>query len=1174
LLSSTSLHADPAAAKPREFASLFDGRTLDGWEGDRNLWRVERGAIVGEITGSLDHNEFLIHRLPVRDFRFFVEVFLETADNNSGIQFRSRRIEDGDHTSVAGYQADIGGPGGMYWGRLYHEHGRGWLSEKSAANRVARGVWNSYEILAVGSRLRTAVNGQVCVDMDDPAGEREGVFALQLHAGGPMRARFRNLRLELDPKFELRSIPRREWDNPYNPKPRATMTPQQSLESMSVPDGFRVDLIAAEPDVRQPIAMTFDDRGRLWVVEGHSYPQKRPEGKGVDNILIFADTDGDGTYDSRKVFARGLNFVTGMEVGFGGVWLGAAPELLFIPDRDGDDRPDGPPQVLLDGWGLQDTHEMLNSFNWGPDGWLYGCHGVFVESAVGKPGTPANERTRITACIWRYHPLRHEFEVFAHGGSNQWGVDFDDRGQAFMTTCRSRNGGGPVTHVVHGGYYWRQGGTHYYPYVYSPMLAATDHGHGLGGAGGNRHVFGGHTHCSAAVYLGDDWPDEYRGRLYTHNVLGKVLNQELLQRHGSGYLVRHANEDVLEVGDLLFLGTTLRYGPDGAMVFADWYDVRSCHYREIEAWDRTNGRLYRMSWGAPNTVDPAAIDLPKRSDLELARLQTHRNDWYVRAARRVLQYRAAQGAIDSAARSELRMQLNHADQPRRVRLRALWALHAIGELDVRLALSLLRSSEEDLRAWTIQLVCERVGGASELLEQFAVLAASDPSPVVRLYLASALQRLTLEERWPLVERLTAHAEDAGDQNLPQMLWFGMEPLVMTDLRRALKLAVESRRPALARWIYRRAASEPRGLDAIVTLLVHTTNAELKSMLVEAMSLALRGRRTVPRPTGWQRIAAELLASSDVVLRHRAETLATQFGERALLSSKRTTLADRAATIGERRHAFDLIELARDTGAITVVQGLLDDAAFRARAIRALAAFDDRSTPELLIAGYSSFNVDEKKNAVATLVSRPASALAFLDAIAAERIPRDALTPFWARQIARYKEPQIAAKLATIWGRHRGANAEKKALIAKYRKIYQRSAEWMFSGVKGREAYRKICSPCHTLHGEGVEIGPDLTGSNRRDLDYLLENVIDPSSMIGKDFQLWNLVAADGRVVSGLLETSTDKTVTIRTQEASVTVPREEILDLSKSADSMMPEGLLDELDDQQFQNLIKYLRSS
>ena len=168
---------------------------------------------------------------------------------------------------------------------------------------------------------------------------------------------------------------------------RQGLAPADAARQMTVPSGFQVKLAAGEPKIHQPIGFTIDHRGRLWVAEAYTYPRRAPEGKGKDKIVILEDTNGDGTLDSRKVFIEGLNLVSGLEVGFGGVWVGAAPYLMFIPDRNGDDRPDGDPKVLLDGFGYQDTHETLNSFIWGPDGWLYGCHGVFTHSRIGKPGT-------------------------------------------------------------------------------------------------------------------------------------------------------------------------------------------------------------------------------------------------------------------------------------------------------------------------------------------------------------------------------------------------------------------------------------------------------------------------------------------------------------------------------------------------------------------------------------------------------------------------------------------------------------------------------------------------------------------------------------------------------------------------------------------------------------------
>ena len=240
----------------------------------------------------------------------------------------------------------------------------------------------------------------------------------------------------------------------------AGLPPQKAAQVMTVPEGFEVKLFAGEPDVHQPIAFCLDDRGRLWVAEAYSYPIRRKDKDAMDRILIFEDTDGDGVFDKSTVFMEGLNLISGLEVGHGGVWIGAAPYFMFVPMKD--DKPTGPPQILLDGWGYQDTHETLNTFSWGPDGWLYGCHGIFTHSKVGKPGTPDNQRIPLNAGIWRYHPTKHVFEVFAHGTSNPWGLDFNDIGQAFCEACVIPH----CFHVIQGGRYQRQAGTDFNPYTY------------------------------------------------------------------------------------------------------------------------------------------------------------------------------------------------------------------------------------------------------------------------------------------------------------------------------------------------------------------------------------------------------------------------------------------------------------------------------------------------------------------------------------------------------------------------------------------------------------------------------------------------------------------------------------------------------------------------------------
>ncbi len=228
------------------------------------------------------------------------------------------------------------------------------------------------------------------------------------------------------------------------------LSPEESLKRFKLPEGFRITLFAGEPDVRKPIAMTLDDRGRLWVVESASYPHWVPEGKtGKDRILIFEDRAGKGRFDSCKVFLDNGTNLSGITVGFGGVWLCATPNLLFIPVKPGEDKPAGPAEVVLDGWARKAKHNVFNSLTWGPDGWLYGCNGIIATSWVGKPGTPKKDRTPLNCGVWRYHPTKKRFEAFAWGTTNPWGLDFDEHGEMFITNCVIKH----IFHVVPGAHF-------------------------------------------------------------------------------------------------------------------------------------------------------------------------------------------------------------------------------------------------------------------------------------------------------------------------------------------------------------------------------------------------------------------------------------------------------------------------------------------------------------------------------------------------------------------------------------------------------------------------------------------------------------------------------------------------------------------------------------------------
>jgi len=407
---------------------------------------------------------------------------------------------------------------------------------------------------------------RVVVDLSQHVGRDIMIRLVDGESGGWGHINFDDFRLhDAQP-----AVPPRRRPSALDTYAYAGLSPQEAARAMTVPPGFKVTLFAGEPDVVQPIAMAIDDRGRVWIAEAYSYPRRVPDSQARDRILIFEDTNGDGRFDRRKIFADHLNLVSGLEVGFGGAWVGSAPHLLFIPDRDGDDRPDGPPQVLLDGWGQHDTHETLNSFIWGPDGWLYGCHGVFTHSLVGKPGAKGALRTPINAGIWRYHPVRHVFEVFAHGTSNPWGIDFDARGQMIITACVIPH----LYHMIQGGRFERQAGQHFNQYTYDDIKTIADHRHYVGanphgGNGRSDSAGGGHAHSGAMIYLGGAWPALYDGSLFMNNIHGARINRDVLTESGSGFIGSHA-PDFLLANDVWSQIVSLKCGPDGSLFMIDW----------------------------------------------------------------------------------------------------------------------------------------------------------------------------------------------------------------------------------------------------------------------------------------------------------------------------------------------------------------------------------------------------------------------------------------------------------------------------------------------------------------------------------------------------------------------------------------------------------------------------
>ncbi len=941
------------------------------------------------------------------------------------------------------------------------------------------------------------------------------------------------------------------------------LTGEQALAKMTVSEGFEAKLAAVEPMITQPMAFCWDDRGRLWVAENRDY-ETRGTGFSADGnsrILILEDTNGDGKFDTRQVFLEGIPFPAAIAVGFDGLWLGAPPNLLFVPDKDRDDKADGAFEVRLTGWGIQDRHETLNSFHWGPDGWLYGCQGFATRSTVGKPADggkifrkgdsfpaeiPVKDGQYIDGGVWRYHPTKDLFEVVAHGFSNPWGIDFNDHGQIFITACVIPH----LWHVIPGGIYHRQGGRHINPHVYDDIKTIADHRH--------RSAHGG-----ARIYLADEFPKEYRDRIMMANIHEHNVITDILKPSGSGFIGHHGDEPLC-ANDNAWVGFSMEIGPDGAAYVLDWHDTEICG---SAVHDKDTGRIYRLApKGLPGKT---GINLAAQSDLELVGLLTHRNDWYSRRARVLLQHRAAAGQLDAAVPAKL-WELFAQSKTSAHQLRALWALHITQNLPADRLLPLLDHAEPYVRGWAIQLLGEDRNYSPAALAKLAAMAEKDSSPIVRLYLAAALQRMPRADRWPIANKLVAHAEDAADHNLPKMLWFGIEPMVEADATRALALATQSKIPLLVPYIARRAVAAKQ-LEPVAAALLSNTDLALRLQLVEGVRDGLKalGRNGVTKPKNWDEAFAALDATKDAKLTDFTAQIGQLFGDAKAADAQLAVLKDKAAPIERRRQI--LTAFARDAyaAALPVVMSLLDEPAIRRDAIRALASFDAPQVAPTLIKRYATLSAAEKAEVVLTLSTRRSNASALVAALKNKAIPKTDVTASDARQLYRVLGPSFVE----FWGPITQLASDKQAEIAKYKAMLTDAEIAKADTSQGRAIYERTCMACHKLYGAGGIIGPELTGSNRADLDYILSQIINPSEVMQDSYQLVIVTTRDGRTLSGTVVAEDNQQLTLRLVGQDSIVTKSEILSREKSPVSMMPEGLLKTLKDNEVRDLIGYLRT-
>ena len=530
----------------------------------------------------------------------------------------------------------------------------------------------------------------------------------------------------------------------------------------------------------------------------------------------------------------------------------------------------------------------------------------------------------------------------------------------------------------------------------------------------------------------------------------------------------------------------------------------------------------------------------------------------------------------------------------------MWSLYAIGAADDAFLRAQLKDPDERVRVWAIRFLSDfwpldtvmsdrprrrydfssgaaKADGdksSTETLLAFSRLAKSDPSAAVRLALATVLQRLPVSERPELARGLVTHAEDAGDHNLPLMIWYGLIPVGDANPEALATLANDCRIPLVLKFIARRLGEDIEKVAAPLNHLLKASASrpeEHQADVVAGLSEALQGWSKAIKPAAWDGFQAKAARAGSRSLRDGVRDLSALFGDGRALDEIRRVALDSKAEMSFRKAALRTLIKNRPPDLRQICEQLLKVSFLNSVAVRGLALFDDPEIGATLAENYQKFHPSERAAVIETLVSRPAFARALLEEMAEGRIPRRDVTAFHARQIRSFNDAASTKRLGAVWGELRDSPADKQQAITLWKTKLTPPELAKADKAQGRQVYENVCGVCHTLYGHGGAVGPDLTGSGRDNLDYLLDNIIDPSAVVNADFRMTVIELKDGRTLNGLLASKTERTMTLQTMTETLTLDRAEIESVRESNLSLMPEGLLDALKETQVRDLIAYL---
>jgi putative membrane-bound dehydrogenase-like protein len=968
------------------------------------------------------------------------------------------------------------------------------------------------------------------------------------------------------------------------------LSAKEAAARMSAPEGLHISVFASEPDIRNPIASAWDHKGRLWVAENFTYAEhpKRLEPKLRDRIVVFPAHTADTPAPKPAVFTDALQGLTGIEVAQNGVWAICPPKLLFIPDRDNDDQPDSEPETILDGFTVarDSHHNFANGIRFGPDGWLYGRCGGSCPGRIGAPGTPDASRVPLNGGIWRFNTRTRAFEVLCHGTTNPWGHDWNDLNDLFFINTVN----GHFWHMIPGAHFTRPFLLDPNPHIYKQIDHHADHFHfdtqqgwTKSRDGAANDLGGGHAHTGLLIPQGDQWPASLRSKVLTLNLHGKRTNVESLENAGSGYVAKH-QPDTFIAADPFFRGIDLQQGPDGAAYLLDWSDTGECHERT--GVHRNSGRIYRI---APSHLRNAALpDLSSTTpELLLEHLRSP-DAWLNRHAATAITRIPPSLLRDTVRLLSSTVRYSRSEP---IRIRALLALHRLGALAQNPTVSLkklLSDPSPELRVWAVRLLTdhlpmdlvsgERPKDAPAVTGEIAPLlraaAEKESSPRVRLALASALQRLPVGERVSVARELLKHSEDASDHNLPLMLWYALIPVANTLPNALPDLAAACEVPLTLEALSWRAGSlhleKPGVVDPLLAQLALKPQPLLEASL-RGLREAMKGIRQTARPSTWSafELACKNLVSDES--KQSLRELAAVFGEGRALEEIRAVALDAKAPIDSRRNALQTLIDQQDPDLITACEPLLNTRHLQTTAIRGLATLSEFAPAGKVASTIRKVHTLERAEALSAALVRKDFAEAVLSEIEAGRLDPSELSAFHLRQIRDLRDEPLLSKLTKLRPDAATDPSARQAKYAELRALLTPSFLAKANLEQGRLAFTAACGACHQMFGQGGKLGPDLTGSDRRNLDYLLENILNPSGAVAPEYQTARVKMKDGRLLTGIIAGRDARKVRLNTIGGVQDLDAESVESITPSRESLMPEGLLSGLPKELLRDLFGFL---